>query len=230
MAVAAGLCGRRLLDVACGTGKSFLPYLERGYEVTACDISPAMADIAATKSHGRAQVLVEDMRTLPRLGSFDLVCCIDDAVNNLLTQEELVATLAGLRRNLAHGGVVVFDTNTLMAYRSFFANSAVVPGDEQVLLWDGHETPAFQPGDEAHATLTALRRGEDGWWTRTDVELAQRHYGEVQVRNAMEAAGLECAAVYGMHLDGSTDDGFDEATNSKAVYIARASAQGAERG
>ena len=39
VAIAHGLTGRRVLDVACGTGKSFLPLLERGYEVTACDIS-----------------------------------------------------------------------------------------------------------------------------------------------------------------------------------------------
>ena len=37
-----GLAGRRVLDVGCGTGKSFMPLLERGFEVTACDISPEM--------------------------------------------------------------------------------------------------------------------------------------------------------------------------------------------
>ena len=52
------LRGRRLLDVACGTGRSFLPMLERGYDVTACDISPAMAARAREKSGGAARVLV----------------------------------------------------------------------------------------------------------------------------------------------------------------------------
>ena len=36
-----GLRGNRLLDVACGTGFSFIPLLERGWEVTGCDISPS---------------------------------------------------------------------------------------------------------------------------------------------------------------------------------------------
>jgi ubiquinone/menaquinone biosynthesis C-methylase UbiE len=44
-----GLRGERLLDVACGTGKSFLPMLDRGWEVTACDISPAMLARARAK-------------------------------------------------------------------------------------------------------------------------------------------------------------------------------------
>ena len=43
------LQGRRLLDVACGTGKSFIPMLERGWEVTACDISAAMVEVARGK-------------------------------------------------------------------------------------------------------------------------------------------------------------------------------------
>src|SRR3954466_120947 len=73
-----GLRGRRLLDVACGTGKSFVPYLERGYEVCACDISPAMLELAAEKAADRARLEVCDMRALPRLGIFDFICCIDD--------------------------------------------------------------------------------------------------------------------------------------------------------
>jgi len=67
LARAAGLRGRRLLDVACGSGKSFLPFLERGWEVTACDLSPAMAALAADKAQGRARVEVHDMRALPVL-------------------------------------------------------------------------------------------------------------------------------------------------------------------
>src|SRR5919206_5195222 len=45
-----GVRGRRLLDAACGTGKSFLPFLARGYEVTACDISAEMLEVAAAKA------------------------------------------------------------------------------------------------------------------------------------------------------------------------------------
>ena len=43
-AEAAGLAGNRLLDIACGTGLSFVTMLERGWQVTGCDISPAMLE------------------------------------------------------------------------------------------------------------------------------------------------------------------------------------------
>ena len=104
LALRHGLTGRRLLDVACGTGKSFMPLLDRGYDVTACDISPEMAAGARAKAAGRADVLVADMRRLPVLGEFDLITCIDDAINHLLGPDEVADTLAGLRENLAPGG------------------------------------------------------------------------------------------------------------------------------
>src|ERR1700754_5001225 len=140
----AGLDGNRLLDVACGTGKSFVPFLHRGYDVTACDVSPAMLELAAQKAQGRARVLEADMRRLPVLGSFDLVTCLDDAVNYLLTERELAATFAGLHRNLAPEGVLVFDSNTLLAYRTFFARTTVVAEPGRVLVWEGR-------GSDRHA-------------------------------------------------------------------------------
>jgi SAM-dependent methyltransferase len=219
-----GLQGRRLLDVGCGTGKSFLPFLDRGYEIVACDISPAMVRLAAAKAADRARVEVCDMRALPTLGAFDLVCCIDDAVNYLLSVEELVATFSGLARNLATGGVVLFDANSLMAYRTFFASMSVQVGDERVLVWEGHAADTFAEGDLAQATLEALNRRTDGSWWRERAIHHQRHHARASVESALRSAGLEPVAVRGMRLDGTVTDGFDELDNSKAVYIARASA------
>src|SRR3712207_3877476 len=92
-ALRCGLRGRRLLDVACGTGNSFMPMLARGYEVTACDLSPSMAARAKAKAGDRAQVTVADMRALPWRSSFDLVTCVDDSLNYLLSATDLVAAL-----------------------------------------------------------------------------------------------------------------------------------------
>jgi SAM-dependent methyltransferase len=221
LARACGLRGHRLLDVACGTGKSFLPYLDRGYEVMACDISPAMVELAASKAGDRARLEVCDMRTLPRLGEFDFVCCIDDAVNYVLEDDELESTFRGLARNLAPGGVVLFDVNSLATYRTFFASISVVVGEERVLVWDGHADSSFGEGDFARATVDAFNRSDDGTWWRDRAVHHQRHHPYATVHHALGAAGLDLVAVRGMRLEGTTTQTFDELTNSKAVYVAR---------
>lgn len=216
----AGLRGRRLLDVACGTGKSFLPFLARGYEVTACDLSPAMAARAAAKADGRARVEVHDMRRLPRLGAFDLVCCLDDAVNYLHSPGDLRAALRSLAANLAPRGVLVFDANTLLTYRTFFATTTVTQAEGQVLLWDGATSPELPAGGLARARLEVLRAREDGTWTREESEHLQRHHPVPEVRAALAEAGLRVSLLRGMHGDGSVTPDVDELANTKAVYVA----------
>src|SRR3954463_11782369 len=146
-----GVAGRRLLDVGCGTGKSFLPLLERGFEVTACDISPEMVAEARRKAQGRAEIHVADMRRLPVLGQFDLVTCLDDAVNHLLQAEELVDAFGGLRANLAPGGLLVFDVNTLAAYRD--VPDVVVEDEGRLLRWRGGVAGPDGPGGGAGGGL-----------------------------------------------------------------------------
>ncbi len=81
-----GLRGRRLLDVACGTGKSFLPFVARGFDVTGCDVSPAMLAEARREGTRCDAGRGGHARSLPTLGEFDLVTCFDDSLNHLLDE------------------------------------------------------------------------------------------------------------------------------------------------
>jgi SAM-dependent methyltransferase len=216
-----GLRGARLLDVACGTGKSLLPFVARGYRVAGCDVSPAMLDRAAAKVGSDVALHLCDMRALAPLGEFDLVCCLDDALNYLMSVEELVAALSGMRRNLAAGGVLVFDVNTVAAYRRAFASLSVVPSEDRVVVMDGEAPVDFAPGELARATLVLLTREADGTWPRRCSVHHQRHHPQAVVEDALDRAGLACVGRYGMQLDGAITEGFTEAGNSKAVYLAR---------
>jgi hypothetical protein len=51
----------------------------------------------------------------------------------------------------------------------------------------------------------------------------QRHHPREVIEAALQAAGLARRGVYGMQLDGSIEEGFDEHDNSKAVYVAHRS-------
>ena len=143
-----GLAGRRLLDVACGTGKSFMPLVRRGFDVTACDISPRMAARARRRARGHGvRVHVADMRRLPLLcAGADLVTCLDDAVNYLLDGDELRAGLCGMRRNLRPGGLLLFDVNTLATYRAVFCDG---------LSWTSGRTPTRRSASRAPSARAA---------------------------------------------------------------------------
>jgi SAM-dependent methyltransferase len=215
-----GLSGRRLLDAGCGTGKSFLPFLARGYEVTAFDISPAMARLAAAKAP-EAAVHVHDVRSVPVLGEFDLVCCLDDCLNHLLDSEDLADAFHALARNLADDGVLVFDVNTLATYRSFFAELTVSPAPDEVLIWSGEAAETLAESGEARATLSAFLRAANGRWERISLQHRQRHHSRSEVGFALARAGLDPVAVYGQGLDGAPEPALDELRHTKAVYIAR---------
>jgi SAM-dependent methyltransferase len=214
-----GLSGHRLLDVGCGTGKSFLPMLERGWEVTACDISPSMLELARAKAGDEVRLSVADMRKLPKFGEFDLVWCLDDAVNYLLSGEELGEALSGMRSNLAAGGLLMFDVNVLQAYRTFFAEEQRVVRDGRQLIWRGQGSADAQPGSisEARFEVEAENGGEH---VETHIH-RQRHFPESEVRKLLEAAGLECLDVYGHGFDAVPKQPVEELIHSKAVYMAR---------
>jgi SAM-dependent methyltransferase len=216
-----GLSGQRLLDVGCGTGKSFLPMLERGWEVTACDISPSMLDLARAKAGGAARLSVQDMRELPVLGEFDLVWSLDDAVNYLLSGEELWGALGGMRANLAPGGLLMFDVNCLEAYRSFFAEEQEVVRGGRRLIWRGQGDGRAAPGSVGEARLEVESR--DGVSPVETHVHRQRHFPEAEVLERLEQAGLECLDVYGHGFDAVPKQPVDELVHSKAVYIARRS-------
>ena len=220
IAVSCGLAGSRLLDVACGTGKSFLPFLARGWSVTGCDLSRRMVAIAEAKAPG-VPLTVCDMRALPVLGRFDLVACIDDGLNYLTTSTDLVRAFSGMRRNLAADGVAMFDVNTLATYRGFFASCAVARTDDRVFVWQGLTSADAAPGVLAEAAFTAFTRRAGDVWSRTDSSHRQRHHPPEVLAAALGSAGLEIVGAYGQGLDGKAVRAPDETRHTKVVYVAR---------
>jgi SAM-dependent methyltransferase len=220
LARAHGLAGRRVLDVACGTGKSFVPFLARGYQVTACDISPEMVAAAKAKPEASgARVLVADMRELPDLGRFDLITCLDDSLNYLLEETELIAAFAGMRRSLAEHGLLVFDCNSATAYRTAFRSEFVREQDGLFFAWRGGGSAE---GGLASATIDIFALADNGWH-RHRSDHVQRHFTRAAIESALAAAGLDLVAVRGQSPGGHLEAAANEGRHPKLVYLARRS-------
>lgn len=212
-AQAAGVNGTSLFDVGCGTGLSFIALLDSGWSVTACDISPAMLVKADQRAGGRASLMVADMRDLPRVGTFDLVWAINDAVNYLLTTDDLRSCLAAMRGNLAPNGVVLFDVNTLAAYRAFFTSKQVVEHNGRRMVWSGQMSPA----DIVPGVLCESRFSGEGEGVCSHRHF-QRHHPEGAILEAVASSGLRCVEVLG-EREGNLDTHLDEDLHTKAVYV-----------
>jgi SAM-dependent methyltransferase len=220
---AQGLRGKRLLDVACGTGKSFEPLLARGYRVSACDLSPSMVAEASRKWAGEADIVVADMRDLPWRGEFDLVTCLDDAVNYLLSEKDLRAALASMCRALDRGGIAVFDANTITTYRTDFAESFDTAVGETHFSWAGECRPDADPGVVTGATVTV--RNPRGMRKSRHV---QRHWPVETLRAACIAAGFRHVVFRGLAPGPRLAGEPDEERHLKIMCLAaRPSLQGA---
>jgi SAM-dependent methyltransferase len=214
-----GLSGRRVLDAGCGTGKSFLPLLERGFLVTACDQSAAMLDVAESKAGGRVTLHCSDLRALDPIGEFDLITCLDDVVNYLTEPEDLTAALAGLAENLRPGGLLLFDANTIATYREFFSETAVLEEEGLMMIWRGHADGGFGPGALARATLDVFSERRGGW-SRATSRHHQLHHPRDTIDRCIDSAGLRCLAVYGQDPAVNFETEVDEFRHSKAIYLA----------
>ena len=210
-----GLAGNRLLDVGCGTGKSFLPMLDRGWEVTACDVSPSMLELARAKVGEGPTLLVADMRDLPVFGEFDLVWALDDVMNYLLSNEELEAALSGMARNLTEKGILAFDLNTLLTYRTFFCAEHAVEQSGRRFIWRGEmAADRIEANGIQQASFEAPEESLEPHIHR------QRHFGKPEVARALTKASLDCRAIVG-DLDGDLFDDADEAAHTKLIYFCR---------
>jgi SAM-dependent methyltransferase len=221
-----GLAGRRVLDVGCGTGSSFLPLVERGYQIVGCDISAAMLARARERAP-QTPLHLADVRDLPTFGEFDLVTCLDDVLNYVTEEEDLVSAFDGIRRNLGRGGLAIWDLNTALQYARQFESHRIVERDNLFMVWapGNPSRPADDPGT-IEATINVFCEGEDGRWERRVSVHRQRPWSEPEISRLAAAGGLRLRAVRGQR-PGAVIDGFlDERVHTKVIYLASIAERG----
>ncbi|MEV3908013.1 class I SAM-dependent methyltransferase [Streptomyces canus] len=102
---------QRVLDCSCGIGTQAIGLALAGHRVVGSDLSPVAAARATQEATARGTLLptaAADMRRLPFVSSFfDVVVCADNSLAHLLTARDLEAALAGMRRVLRDGGLLV---------------------------------------------------------------------------------------------------------------------------
>jgi SAM-dependent methyltransferase len=190
-----GVRGVRLLDVGCGTGRSFGPLLDRGYLVTGCEPVGEMLEQARRRSPRRVHVAHAGAAQAPA-GPFDLVLALNDVVNCIPDAGELRRTLAAVAARLADDGVFAFDVTPPRSHARLFGRSS-----RRVTARAAFEWRPQGPGADRRAHVAQLRVRPPGRPEAITVH-RQRTVAERELRAALAAAGLRVAAVRGCDNDG----------------------------
>jgi ubiquinone/menaquinone biosynthesis C-methylase UbiE len=107
-----GAGGKRVLDIACGTGEHARYLIGKRYDVTAIDLSAEMLAIARAKFTGSAAsplFVQKDVLALDFDGEFDAAYCLGSTFVYMTTHEMAIQALKGIWRSLKEGGVLVLD-------------------------------------------------------------------------------------------------------------------------
>lgn len=145
------LAPQTALDLACGTGNFTLQLAQKGLTVTGADRSPEMLAIAQKRSP-LLEWHIADLRNFELNQQFDLITCVFDSLNNLLSPEELGAAFHQIARHLKKGGLFACDLNTRLGVQELWEGNVLegvvqtITGEEVHYHWSHHYQPETELG------------------------------------------------------------------------------------
>ena len=188
--------GRRMIDLACGTGTLALMQVELGYEVLGIDASPAMLEQARQKAAAARvglELMQADMRTFVVREPVDLVTCFYDTLNYLLTEAELLACFRAIRAALVPGGMCYFDMATEYFLREYWRGVEEYTSDDY-----RHTMTSSFDEITGHSKLVLIgtKSAVDGSTTSFTETHVERAFSPERVRQLLAVAELRVEQCY----------------------------------
>jgi SAM-dependent methyltransferase len=186
----------RVLDLGCGTGRLTLALARAGHLVTGVDPDVAALELARRKPGAEDVIWIEGTSSAVGDAEFDVALMTGHVVQAIVDPQDWADTLTDLRRVLAPGGTLAFDSRDPAARAWDEWN----PTDSRavVVLPDGTEAVGWYHVTDVTdgvVTFEDHRRFADGSETVDEGRLAFRTADEL--RADLTAAGFEVDAVRG---------------------------------
>lgn len=116
----------KVLDLACGKGRHSIQVNDLGYDVIGLDLSQESIDHAKQFENDRLHFVRDDMRHYEDPEHFDLILNLFTSFGYFLSQEDNLAVMKSIAKNLKPGGRLVLD------YLNSQKTRARLPEQEQI--------------------------------------------------------------------------------------------------
>lgn len=205
------IAGKKLLDLACGTGELSVRLANKGYEVTGVDLSDDMLTVAQNKASDASvtiQFLQQNMAELELIDTFDMIGIFCDSLNYLQTAEEVKQTFERVKQYLNRDGLFIFDVHSLFKMNEIFIDQTYTYDDEGICyIWNCFEG---EFPDSVDHELTFFVEDKAGKYDRFDENHTQRTFSVETYQHWLAEAGFQILEMFG---------DFDEALHPQSERI-----------
>ena len=197
----------KILEVGCGTGSYTKILLERGYEVTAVDISEDMLKIAREKC--ACKFIEGDIRDITINERFDTCIAMFAVMGYMTENSDISKAVNNIHRHLKPNGIFIFDVWNGLAVMRLLPEQRIkeVENDEiKIIRVAVPNLRAFEHICEVNYKLLILNKAES-----TVNEINEKHvvrfYFPQEITYYLEDAGFEVLKICPfMDLNGKVDE------------------------
>ncbi|MEA3407715.1 MAG: class I SAM-dependent methyltransferase [Chloroflexota bacterium] len=188
--------GKRMVDVACGTGTVGLGLAEDGWCVYGVDASRDMLAAARAKAQGKRASVTwsrQDMRAFNLPQRVHLATCLYDSMNYMLTEDDLKACFTCVFDVLLPGGLFLFDMNTIKALCEVWnGKNYVVDSDDLYVVLRSRYS---RRQERSYVEVNCFQR-VGTFYRRVTEEHVEQGYPKEQINALLTEAGFAVEAAY----------------------------------
>ena len=184
-----GLKPRTVADLACGTGSATRILAERGYRVTAVDLSESMLTEAMDKCADLENLptfVHQNLAELRLPRAVDMAVCFLDSLDYILDPADCESAIRRTYRALNPGGIFIFDVNTPEKLRAMDGQVFLDEDDDVYCVWRGE----FDEDTNICSYGMDLFQRDGEVWHRSFEEHQEYAYSIEQLTRYLKNAGF----------------------------------------